>query len=273
MRMSEPSFCPDGSYCHRSIPLMSTAVIVYDGVMGRWEPDARGRLAKAALELYSEQGFDQTTVEDIARRAGLTERTFFRHFSDKREVLFSGASALETQLLTGVRCGAGVVRRVRLGRRRDRCDRRRLREPARIRASSSTGHQRERGASGARTHQTRVARFGPRCGVAAPRRRRHRREPSRRNGDRRLPRGIRALDRRSESERRLRRSSRDSFDELKLVVASRRAAPTCRKACKPRPRCRCRNSDWRPSTSGSTEPYRCRASHPYRRPRTSRRLG
>ena len=58
--------------------------------MGRWEPDARGRLERAALELYLERGFDQTTVADIADRAGLTERTFFRHFTDKREVLFRG---------------------------------------------------------------------------------------------------------------------------------------------------------------------------------------
>jgi AcrR family transcriptional regulator len=63
--------------------------------MGRWEPDARGRLLKAALELYGERGFEQTTVAEIARRAGLTERTFFRHFADKREVLFAGAGALE----------------------------------------------------------------------------------------------------------------------------------------------------------------------------------
>lgn len=58
--------------------------------MGRWEPDARGRLERAALELYHERGFDQTTVAEIAERAGLTERTFFRHFADKREVLFRG---------------------------------------------------------------------------------------------------------------------------------------------------------------------------------------
>jgi AcrR family transcriptional regulator len=58
--------------------------------MGRWEPDARGRLERAALELYHERGFDQTTVAEIAERAGLTERTFFRHFTDKREVLFRG---------------------------------------------------------------------------------------------------------------------------------------------------------------------------------------
>jgi AcrR family transcriptional regulator len=58
--------------------------------MSRWEPDARGRIALAAMELYSERGFDQTTVADIALRAGLTERTFFRHFADKREVLFVG---------------------------------------------------------------------------------------------------------------------------------------------------------------------------------------
>lgn len=58
--------------------------------MGRWEPDAQGRLEQAALQLYLERGFDQTTVAEIAQRAGLTERTFFRHFADKREVLFRG---------------------------------------------------------------------------------------------------------------------------------------------------------------------------------------
>ncbi|MEU7058068.1 TetR family transcriptional regulator [Streptomyces sp. NPDC046197] len=63
--------------------------------MGRWEPNARGRLEQAALELYSERGFEQTTVAEIAKRAGLTERTFFRHYADKREVLFGGAGSLE----------------------------------------------------------------------------------------------------------------------------------------------------------------------------------
>src|SRR5580693_4795724 len=63
--------------------------------MARWEPDARGRLEKAAMELFQERGYVRTTVEDIAARAGLTERTFFRYFADKREVLFSGAKELE----------------------------------------------------------------------------------------------------------------------------------------------------------------------------------
>jgi len=58
--------------------------------MSRWQPNARGRLRQAALELYGEHGFDQTTVAQIAERAGLTERTFYRHFTDKREVVFSG---------------------------------------------------------------------------------------------------------------------------------------------------------------------------------------
>jgi AcrR family transcriptional regulator len=58
--------------------------------VSRWDPDAKGRLAVAARELFVEQGFDRTTVADIAARAGLTERTFFRHFADKREVLFAG---------------------------------------------------------------------------------------------------------------------------------------------------------------------------------------
>src|SRR5215469_14619637 len=56
--------------------------------MARWEPNARERLALAALELFAERGYENTTVTDIAQRAGLTKSTFFRHFQDKREVLF-----------------------------------------------------------------------------------------------------------------------------------------------------------------------------------------
>ncbi|MEU2420994.1 helix-turn-helix domain-containing protein [Streptomyces sp. NPDC007851] len=69
--------------------------------MGRWEPNARQRLAEAALQLYGEQGYEQTTVAQIARQAGLTERTFFRHYADKREVLFAG-SPLQELFVTAV---------------------------------------------------------------------------------------------------------------------------------------------------------------------------
>lgn len=67
---------------------MSWRVIDYDGRMARWAPDSRGRLESAAFELFEAKGFAETTVPEIAERAGLTTRTFFRHFSDKREVLF-----------------------------------------------------------------------------------------------------------------------------------------------------------------------------------------
>jgi AcrR family transcriptional regulator len=70
--------------------------------MVRWEPNPRGRLEQAALELYHQRGFESTTVAEIAERAGLTERTFFRHFADKREVLFSGAGALQELLVSNV---------------------------------------------------------------------------------------------------------------------------------------------------------------------------
>ncbi|ORA20154.1 TetR family transcriptional regulator [Mycobacterium arosiense] len=70
--------------------------------MGRWEPNARGRLEQAALDLYSHRGFDQTTVAEIAQRAGLTERTFYRHFADKREVLFGGEEALRDLFVQAV---------------------------------------------------------------------------------------------------------------------------------------------------------------------------
>ncbi len=75
----------------------------YDDVVTRWQPDSRGRLGLAALDLFSEQGFDETTVAQIAQRAGLTERTFFRLFTDKRDVLFSGAEALQDLLVDAVR--------------------------------------------------------------------------------------------------------------------------------------------------------------------------
>jgi AcrR family transcriptional regulator len=81
---------------------MSETAITYALGMGRWEPNARGRLEEAAMELYLERGFEQTTVAEIAKRAGLTERTFFRHFTDKREVLFAGASSLQDLLVQAV---------------------------------------------------------------------------------------------------------------------------------------------------------------------------
>ncbi|WP_239081971.1 TetR/AcrR family transcriptional regulator [Streptomyces sp. SID9727] len=70
--------------------------------MGRWEPNARGRLEQAAMELYGERGYEQTTVTEIAKRAGLTERTFFRHYADKREVLFAGSALLRERLVSGL---------------------------------------------------------------------------------------------------------------------------------------------------------------------------
>jgi AcrR family transcriptional regulator len=74
---------------------MSVTVIVYDLYMSRWDPDARGRMERVALDLFLTDGYDQVTAADIAARAGLSERTFFRHFSDKREVLFGDAAHLQ----------------------------------------------------------------------------------------------------------------------------------------------------------------------------------
>jgi AcrR family transcriptional regulator len=70
--------------------------------MSRWKPDAQGRLMSAAIELFDEQGYEATTVAEIAERAGLTKRTFFRYFSDKREVLFSGSQELQRLWLEGL---------------------------------------------------------------------------------------------------------------------------------------------------------------------------
>ena len=77
--------------------------------MSRWEPNARGRLEQAAAELFAERGFDQTAVADIAARAGLTERTFFRHFADKREVLFSGQGEFQDRIVAAVAAAPGTA--------------------------------------------------------------------------------------------------------------------------------------------------------------------
>ncbi|MFG1710700.1 TetR/AcrR family transcriptional regulator [Nonomuraea sp. M3C6] len=70
--------------------------------MARWEPGAPERLQKAALELFATRGYEQTTATEIAQSVGLTERTFFRHFSDKREVLFYGQDVFVQAFLDGV---------------------------------------------------------------------------------------------------------------------------------------------------------------------------
>ncbi|PWI44773.1 TetR/AcrR family transcriptional regulator [Streptomyces sp. ICBB 8177] len=71
--------------------------------MVRWEPGTPERLQRAALELFATRGYEQTTATEIARSVGLTERTFFRHFTDKREVLFHGQHLLEEAFVTGMR--------------------------------------------------------------------------------------------------------------------------------------------------------------------------
>ena len=70
--------------------------------MTRWQPDARGRLQQAALSLYGERGYDRTTVAEIAEHAGLTKRTFFRYFADKREVLFAGSAEFTELIVSAV---------------------------------------------------------------------------------------------------------------------------------------------------------------------------
>lgn len=77
--------------------------------MPRWEHGSEERLKKAALELFEEQGFENTSVIEISERAGVTTRTFFRYFSDKREVLFAGADELRAVLVEKILQGPDVL--------------------------------------------------------------------------------------------------------------------------------------------------------------------
>jgi AcrR family transcriptional regulator len=70
--------------------------------MARWEPGARERMVLAAVDLFTEQGYDATTVTQIAARAGVTKSTFFRHFPDKRELLMAGQEVLSRLLAEGI---------------------------------------------------------------------------------------------------------------------------------------------------------------------------
>ncbi|GAA4386319.1 TetR/AcrR family transcriptional regulator [Tsukamurella soli] len=76
--------------------------------MGRWQPGTADRLAAAALELFAERGFERTTAAEIAAAAGLTERTFFRYFADKKEVLFFGQDAFVESIVADVRAGLSI---------------------------------------------------------------------------------------------------------------------------------------------------------------------
>lgn len=88
--------------------------------MGRWEPDARGRLLHAALDLFTDHGYEATTAAQIAERAGLTKTTLFRQFADKREILFQGQPVLVSIAAAGVLSaadGASAMEMLRCGLR------------------------------------------------------------------------------------------------------------------------------------------------------------
>ncbi|MFW0783301.1 TetR/AcrR family transcriptional regulator [Gordonia sp. CPCC 206044] len=78
---------------------MSEPVITYSAPVGRWPTGSRERLQQTALALFVERGYEQTSVADIASRSGVTERTFYRHFGEKREVLFDGGHLLESSIV------------------------------------------------------------------------------------------------------------------------------------------------------------------------------
>jgi len=103
MSQCDIDIVPDVILCNREwqiVPSLQSQAM--HARMGRWEPNARERLQEAAMALFLERGYDRTSVGDIATRAKLAPRTFFRYFSDKREVLFSGTEALEALITEAI---------------------------------------------------------------------------------------------------------------------------------------------------------------------------
>lgn len=82
---------------------MSVTVNTYNPVMPRWTPNTRERLAQAAMQLYLQRGYDHTTVTEIATHAGTTERTFYRHFTDKSEVLFGPSTEFQDTIVNALK--------------------------------------------------------------------------------------------------------------------------------------------------------------------------
>lgn len=78
-------------------------IAVYDGRVARWDPGAADRLRRAAIDLFAERGFENVSAAEVSERAGLTRRTFFRYFPDKREVLFAGSERLPVAVADAVR--------------------------------------------------------------------------------------------------------------------------------------------------------------------------
>ena len=188
--------------------------------MARWEPERRGRLEQAALELYGERGFEQTTVAEIAERAGLTERTFFRHFADKREVLFAGSGALQRAARAHRRRGAARPRR------RSTRSPRRSRPPAPVlEERRELARQRQAIiAANAELRERELIKLASLAAALADALRergvaRARREPDRRGGHRRLQGRVRALGRRGRRAQTCAQIVRESLAELKTVTA------------------------------------------------------
>jgi AcrR family transcriptional regulator len=86
---------------------MGPCPITYHVEMARWQPNPEERIVSAALELFAKQGYENTTVVEIAERAGLTKSTFFRHVPDKREVLFIGQDFLNSAFTDGIAAAPG----------------------------------------------------------------------------------------------------------------------------------------------------------------------
>src|ERR1700761_2398334 len=120
-------------------------------MVSRWAPDARERLENAALDLFVEHGYEETTVAQIAARAGLNRATFFRHFADKREVLFGGEDVLAGLFADAIRAAApgktitGCLRAARAAARTGVTARQRVMARKRVLVVAANSELQERG--------------------------------------------------------------------------------------------------------------------------------